>query len=85
MPTEPSPIGLTFYTFEDTAALLGVTVSWLKKRVRDNEIPFTRLSARVVRFTPADIEAITAAARVEAKAKPAKSTTPTPSKRGKAA
>jgi excisionase family DNA binding protein len=76
MPSQP-----TFLTYAEAAELLGVTEHWLRKAVREQRVAHSRLSDRVIRFTPEDIEAIRAASRVEPKAtKPTKSG-PTPSRR----
>lgn len=75
------PTGSIFYSYEQTAALLGVTESWLKTRVRNGSIAHTKLSERIIRFTTDDIESIKAGARVEPTAKKSTKAGPTPSKR----
>jgi excisionase family DNA binding protein len=44
-------------TYEEAAEELGVSLSWLKKRVRERTIPFKRLGD-LIRFSESDIEAI---------------------------
>jgi len=77
----PSP---TFLTYAEAADLLGVTEHWLRKAVREKRVAHSRLSDRVIRFTPEDIESIREASRVTPEAKPSKRG-PTPSRRGKGA
>lgn len=76
-----SPSGPTFMGYAEVAALLGVTEHWLRKQVREGRIPHTKLSDRVIRFTPADIEALTTAKRVEPTAKVEKKAAPTKRRR----
>lgn len=45
------------YTYQEAAAELNVSVSFLKKLVRERTIPFRRLG-KLVRFSEADLDAI---------------------------
>jgi excisionase family DNA binding protein len=47
------------YTYQQAAAELNVSVSYLKKRVRERTVPFRRLGD-LVRFSESDLEAIAA-------------------------
>ena len=51
------------YDFETAAAWLRVSESWLRKQVARRLVPHTRLG-RNVRFTEADLEAISEAGHV---------------------
>jgi excisionase family DNA binding protein len=73
----PSP---TFLTYAEAAERLGVTEHWLRQAVRKKRVAHSRLSDRVIRFTPEDIDAIREAARVNPETTPTKSG-PTPSRR----
>jgi excisionase family DNA binding protein len=44
-------------TYEEAAEELGVSPSWLKKRVRERTIPFKRMGD-LIRFSESDLEAI---------------------------
>jgi excisionase family DNA binding protein len=47
------------FTYQQAAAELNVSVSFLKKRVRERTVPFRRLGD-LVRFSESDLEAIAA-------------------------
>ena len=48
---------MKLHTYEEAAELLGVSASWLKKRVRERTIPFRRLGD-LIRFSESDLETI---------------------------
>lgn len=50
--------------YNEAAAALSVTQSWLRRQVAAETIPFTRLSPKVVRFSERDLDEIVSAARV---------------------
>lgn len=54
------------WDYDATANYLGVPVGTLRSMVSRRQIPHVRLSKRVVRFAPADLQAMIAARRVEA-------------------
>lgn len=48
---------MKLYTYQEAGELLGVSVSYLKKRVRERTIPFRRLGD-LIRFSESDLEVI---------------------------
>lgn len=53
--------GQVFLDGKQLAARYGVSHEWVKVRVKQREIPFTRVpGGRLVRFSPADVAAIDA-------------------------
>jgi hypothetical protein len=84
-PEPQSPIKLM--TYAEAAERLddAVTEHWLRVAVRENRIPHTRLSDRVIRFTEDDLLEVLKQARVEPQPVPRKQSGPTPSRRKRSA
>lgn len=51
----------TLLDMDGLAEYLGMSKEWVRKRVKNRQIPFTRIGDRHVRFTPEHVAAITAA------------------------
>lgn len=78
----------TLLTRQDAARRLSISLTTLKRLMREGAIAYIRLPGRAVRFTAADLDAFVAAQRVEAgqpAADAADEDAPTPRRRRPAA
>lgn len=57
-------------SYEQAARLLGVPVGTLRSMVSRRQVPHIRLTARIVKFDPVDLEAVIASRRVLAGGSP---------------